>query len=105
MTEEFARLYSLLSLLFNKYGLTELEKNERKIFDFIATSQAYGHIPTTNDVVRAAITTRSSTYRHITNLQRKGLLNKSPGHNSPLLISDKMNGFIESYGELKNECD
>lgn len=105
MTDEFARLYSLLSLLFNKYGLSELEKNERKIFDFIATSQAYGHIPTTNDVIKAEITTRSSTYRHITSLQRKGLLNKNPGHNSPLLISEKMNSFIESYGELKHERD
>jgi DNA-binding MarR family transcriptional regulator len=105
MTDEFARLYSLLTLLFNKYGLTDLERNERKIFDFIATSQAYGHIPTTNDVIKAEITTRSSTYRHITNLQRKGLLNKNPGHNSPLMISDKLKGFNNSFTELHNETD
>lgn len=99
--ESFARIYSLLMTLENKYGLSPLEKDERSIFNFIVAALAKGTQPTIPDIVEANITSRASTYRHLNNLERAGLIELgNGGHRIPINLSPRFKTFQKQFEKV-----
>jgi hypothetical protein len=96
-----ARILHLLTTLERNYGLSGLDAEQRAIFDFIVQRTADGLSTTSNDVVNAKLTSRSSTYRHITTLRESGLVSDETVNGQHLLVlTPKFGTFIEQLSEL-----
>lgn len=101
MKTTFARILHLLTALERHYGLSGLDAEQRAIFDFIVHRTADGLTTTSNDVVSAKLTSRSSTYRHIATLRESGLISDELINTQHVLvITPKFSTFIEKLAEL-----
>ena len=59
------RLLHLLTLLERQHGLSELEKDERRVFDFIVEATAQGKAVPMSQILKTKLVSRASTYRHV----------------------------------------
>lgn len=97
MSKIFAQIFALLTTLEREYGIALLEKDERAIFDFIVFAIAEGRDVTGADIVDARLTSRSSTYRHLTALKNAGLITEVIKHGRPIIAFDtRFAGFKKS---------
>lgn len=62
------RLLHLLTLLERQHGLSDLEKDERRVFDFIVEATAQGQPVPMSQILQAKLVSRASTYRHVASL-------------------------------------
>jgi hypothetical protein len=59
------RLLHLLTLLERQHGLSDLEKDERRVFDFIVEATSQGVPVAMSQILKAQLVSRASTYRHV----------------------------------------
>jgi len=106
MSQTLARLFSVLATLERKYGLSELDPEERAIFGFIAGELAEGRQPAMQDVLAAGLTSRSTAYRKVANLRECGLIEqKQRGGLEYFAISSGLRGFSTSLKSAVNSVD
>jgi predicted transcriptional regulator len=106
MSQTLARLFSALSTLEHKYGLAELDPEERAIFGFIAGELAEGRQPAMQDVVAAGLTPRSTAYRKVANLKDYGLIeHKQRSGIKYFAIPSGLRGFSTSLKSAVNSID
>lgn len=68
MNQELASILDQINALELRYGLSRIDNHQRAIFNFIVKSAAKGKLATPQDVLNTKITSRSSTYRHLSDL-------------------------------------
>ena len=68
MNQELALVLEKINTLELRYGLSRIDNHQRAIFNFIVKSAAMGKLATPQDVLNTKLTSRSSTYRHLTEL-------------------------------------
>ena len=68
MNQELAAVLEQINTLELRYGLSRIDNHQRDIFNFIVKSAAKGKLATPQDVLNTKITSRSSTYRHLSEL-------------------------------------
>ena len=68
MNQELASILDQINTLELRYGLSRIDNHQRAIFNFIVKSAAKGKFATPQDVLNTKITSRSSTYRHLSDL-------------------------------------
>lgn len=106
MSQTLARLFSALSALERKYGLAELDPEERAIFGFIASELAAGRQPAMQDVLAAGLTSRSTAYRKVANLKDCGLIeHKQKADLDYFALSPGLRGFSTSLKSAVNSID
>lgn len=106
MSQTLARLFSVLATLERKYGLSELDPEERAIFGFIASERAEDRQPSMQDILAAGLTSRSTAYRKVANLRECGLIeNKQRGGMDYFAISPGLRGFATSLKSAVNSLD
>jgi hypothetical protein len=106
MSQTLARLFSALSALERKYGLAELDPEERAIFGFIAGEVAEGRQPAMQDVLTAGLTSRSTAYRKVANLKDCGLIeHRQRAGMDYFAISSGLRGFSTSLKSAVNNMD
>lgn len=100
MPKDFARIYSVLMTIDDKFGLTPLEKDERAIFNYIVKAIANAKVPNIPEIVDANITSRASTYRHLNNLERAGLIDLGGGdRRAPISLSTRFRGYEKFFAQ------
>ena len=101
MSKIFAQIFALLTALEREYGIALLEKDERAIFDFIVIALSKGQDITGADIVDAKLTSRSSTYRHLTSLREAGLISEVVKDGRPVIVIDaKFDQFKKSLDRI-----
>ncbi|MFM7085053.1 MAG: hypothetical protein ACKOW3_08635 [Hyphomicrobium sp.] len=101
MPINFARIYSVLMTVDDKFGLTPLEKDERAIFNYIVSQIANDKAPNIPQIVDANLTSRASTYRHLNNLEQAGLINLGGGdRRAPIALSSRFKGYDKAIMKL-----
>lgn len=83
MPKVFAHLFTTFSILEDAFGVSELGAKEREVFRFVANAFANDEVVTRFDVLAARIATRSSAYRHLDTLERRGLIVTGPDLSLP----------------------
>lgn len=106
MSKIFAQIFALLTTLEREYGIALLEKDERAIFDFIVVAISKGQEISGADVVDAKLTSRSSTYRHLTSLKEAGLISEVVRNGRSVIIIDaKFEQFKKSLDRVTRKID
>ena len=101
MSKIFAQIFALLTALEREYGIALLEKDERAIFDFIVVALSNGQDITGADIVDAKLTSRSSTYRHLTSLKEAGLISEVVKDGRSVIVIDaKFDQFKKSLDRV-----
>ena len=68
------RLYQLLGVLEKSHGLADFDGLHRQVLNAVIEAHIAGTSITNQDIVELGITSRSSTYRKITDLKASGFL-------------------------------
>ena len=68
------RLYRLLGVLEKSHGLARFDGLHRQVLNAVIEAQIAGKPITSQDIVDLALTSRSSTYRKISDLKENGFL-------------------------------
>lgn len=101
MPKNFARIYSVLMTIDDKFGLTPLEKDERAIFNYIVNQIANDKAPNIPEIVDANLTSRASTYRHLNNLEQAGLIDLGGGdRRASIALSSRFKGYDKAIMKL-----
>lgn len=74
MTQQVARVLSAIGALERRFGLADLEKEERLIVYFLVDQLAQGREVRLADVAGSGICTRPSVYRHVRSLVVKNII-------------------------------
>ncbi len=102
MQTTFARVLHLLMTLERSFGLSGLDAEQRAIFDFIVARAAEDKPPSANDIVNAKITSRSSTYRHLSALKDSGMIFDEFIDGAHVMkLMPQFSAFVEKVSDLQ----
>jgi len=74
LTQTVARILSVIGALERRFGLADLEKEERLIVYFLVDQLAEGREVRLADVAGSGVCSRPSAYRHVSNLVAKRVI-------------------------------
>jgi DNA-binding MarR family transcriptional regulator len=103
MSRSFARLYSLILMLEEQFGLSSLEKDERAIFYWIVERIANDETVYLREIAASGLTSRPSVYRHVRGLEEAGLIEfETEDRRSPIHLAPTLSRYEKSFTTLLN---
>jgi uncharacterized membrane protein len=85
-----AALFAAVIRLQRLYGLGDLDRNERKVFDAIVAGQSQGNPARMGDLTRSQTMGRSTVYRHVHSLLVRNLVaEQGAGRRRVLVPADR----------------
>ena len=97
MTQPVARVLSVIGALERRFGLADLEKEERLIVYFLVDQLAQGREVRLADVAGSGVCTRPSVYRHVRSLVAKNVIQVHGKTQVILTLATPLAGYEKAF--------
>ena len=97
MTQPVARVLSVIGALERRFGLADLEKEERLIVYFLVDQLAQGREVRLADVAGSGVCTRPSVYRHVRSLVAKNVIQVHGKTQVILTLASTLAGYEKAF--------
>lgn len=97
MTQTVARNLSVIGALERRFGLADLEKEERLIVYFLVDRLAQGQEVRLADVAGSGVCSRPSAYRHVSNLVAKRVIQVHGKAQVTLNLASPLAGYEKAF--------